>query len=123
MNIYFLIAAALSAAITALHTFAGGPAIARPLLATTTLEPAVRFVNYYCWHLVTICLALMAAAFGWAAALATAWEAAALATIMAAGFCAWGVMLPLLKGQSYKDIPQGWLFLPVAILGVVGFLS
>jgi len=104
MNIWFVAAGALSFGITLLHLFGGGPTVAAPLLAAKGLNDVVRYLNYYCWHLVSISLALMALAFGWAA-----------------GFCIWGVALVILKQQQFREMPQGWLFLPVALLGFCGF--
>jgi len=121
MNIWFVAAGALSFGITLLHLFGGGPTVAAPLLAAKGLNDVVRYLNYYCWHLVSISLALMALAFGWSGFVGSAWELAVLGTIMAAGFCIWGVALVILKRQQFREMPQGWLFLPVALLGFCGF--
>ncbi len=121
MNIWFLAAGATSLAITLLHLFGGGPTIAAPLLAAKDLDDVAKFVNYYCWHVVSICLAVMAASFAWSGLAATAWETAVLGTAMAIAFCIWGIALVIIKHQRFSAMPQGWLFLPVAILGLVGF--
>lgn len=121
MNSWFLAAGATSSAIALLHFFGGGPAIAGPLLAAKDIDDVAKYLNYYCWHIVTICLALMAASFVWSGLAATAWEAAFLGTIMAFAFCIWGIALVIIKQQRFRAMPQGWLFLPVAALGLVGF--
>ena len=120
MNPYFLSAGVLSFAITLIHIFAGGKAIAAPMVACEALHPVVRFTNYYCWHIVSICLALLTAAFVWPAWVAQAWEAGLLATVMATGFCILGIILVLAKKQRFRDMPQGWLFFPVGLLGLLG---
>jgi uncharacterized membrane protein HdeD (DUF308 family) len=61
---FFLWGAAASAAITfAIHTFAGGKAVARPLLADENLPKASKWLNYYCWHITTVVIAFIAAMF------------------------------------------------------------
>ena len=52
---------------TGVHTVLGGREIARPLIEARGVSRVVRFTHYYCWHLVTAVLALMTAAFAWAA--------------------------------------------------------
>ena len=55
MHDYFLWAAVVMSVITfVVHTFIGGPIVARPLLANTDLTKASKWLNYYCWHIVTI---------------------------------------------------------------------
>ncbi|ATG36602.1 MULTISPECIES: hypothetical protein [Phaeobacter] len=120
MNIWLLAAGGLSVINTLLHIFAGGPSVARPLLDARDLSAEVRYVNYYCWHLVSINLAAVAALFLWPAWSGEAEIAAILATGLAAAYAIWGLVLPVLNGQRYKDIPQGFLFVPVTILGIVG---
>jgi surface polysaccharide O-acyltransferase-like enzyme len=122
MDFWFLAAGGLSFAITLLHLFAGGPAIAAPLLAAKELDATAKYVNYYCWHLVSISLALMAATFLWSGLNADAWEAAVLGTVMAGAFCIWGIALVIIKQLRFRDVPQGWFFLPIAAMGVYGFL-
>jgi hypothetical protein len=57
-------AISLAAAITfAAHTFAGGQRVAVPLLADTHLPKASKWLSYYCWHVVTVLLAFISAAF------------------------------------------------------------
>jgi hypothetical protein len=57
-------AAAISALITfAVHTFVGGAFVARPLLASRGLPRATKWLAYYCWHIVTLLLLALAAAF------------------------------------------------------------
>jgi len=121
MNFWFLAAGATSFAITLLHLFGGGPTVALPLLAAKDLDDVAKYINYYCWHLVSICLMLMAASFAWSGLVVTAWEAALLGTVMAMAFCMWGIALVIIKQQQFRAMPQGWFFLPVAVLGLVGF--
>lgn len=64
----FLWAAAAMALVTfAVHTFVGGKFVAQPLLANTDLPKASKWLNYYCWHVTTVMIAFVAAAFAWLA--------------------------------------------------------
>ncbi len=120
MNLYFLTAGAIMGAINLLHIFAGGPEIAHPVRRAPDLSPLLREVTYYCWHLVTISMGLIMLLFLWPAFDPSAWELAVLGTVAAGAFSLWGLVLARMVGQSYRDMPQGWLFLPVAVLGALG---
>lgn len=120
MNMFFLTAGIIAALVTVLHVIAGGKAIARPLLSADKIHPVVKYTHYYCWHLVSISLTLLAAMFIWAAYHETAIELAVIGTIQATGFTLWGLLLAPSVGQQYRDMPQGWLFLPVTMFGMLG---
>ncbi|MGB0506323.1 MAG: hypothetical protein ACPGGK_09010 [Pikeienuella sp.] len=122
MDYWFIAAGVLSAAITAIHIFAGGADVAQPLLATREMDRTVKYTVYYCWHLVSFSLALMAAGFIASGAFGASDDLAILMTALAVGFTLWGLILPPRVGQSYKEMPQGWLFLPVAVCGLAGLL-
>ncbi|MFV1528629.1 MULTISPECIES: hypothetical protein [unclassified Phaeobacter] len=122
MNMWLLAAGGLMVANTLLHIFAGGKSVARPLLNARELSAEVRYVNYYCWHLVSINLAAVAALFLWPALLNGPVVAAIIATALAASYALWGLALPVLNGQRYKDIPQGFLFVPATLSGLIGLM-
>ena len=123
MNLWFLAAGGLALAWTAMHLFAGGPSVARPLLVAKDIPDMPKYVNYYCWHLVSFNLAMMAGLFLWAGLTDTGTALAVAGTIQAAFYWLWGVVLPPWKGQSYAQMPQGWLFLPIVILGGLGVIA
>ncbi|MBW8734266.1 MAG: hypothetical protein JF571_08180 [Asticcacaulis sp.] len=52
-----LTASIVMAAAFFVHVFIGGKYVARPLLADRRLPPASKWLNYYCWHLVSLMLA------------------------------------------------------------------
>ena len=112
-------ASAVAALWFTIHLVVGGRQIARPLVAAQTLDPVVRHTQYLCWHFTTVAIAAMAAFFGMAAFGGTMTYATA-ATVLAAGFFFVGVGLVASLGESHARLPQGWLFLPVAALGLVG---
>jgi len=121
-NIWLLAAGAAAGITTLIHIFAGGPSVARPLLAAADIDQVAKLTNYYCWHLVSITLAAMTVAFTYAAmapgeiALATMW------TIIAASFAAWSVALVVWKQQKAFDLPQWTLFVVIAGLGAMGLI-
>lgn len=118
---YFLTAAGLSALWFGVHLVLGGRDIAKPLLAATDLTPVVRDTQYLCWHFTSVAIAAMAGFFLWAGI--TGENAFAVSgTLLAAGFFLTGTLLTALIGARFKDLPQGWLFLPVAGLGLAGLI-
>lgn len=117
LNLPFLIAGILSAIIWAVHTFAGGSAVARPLLEAK-LESTAKYTQYYCWHVVTIVLFVMASAFTYSAFRAS--DLGWVMTLLGGAFALWGLLLPPFVRQSYLQLPQGWLFVPVTVLGLWG---
>jgi hypothetical protein len=50
-----------------IHTFIGGPRVAGPLLKNLDLPKASKWLNYYCWHVVTIYLVFMTGGFAFVA--------------------------------------------------------
>lgn len=120
MNVVFLSAAVLSLAVCLIHTFAGGRAIAVPLLRASDLKPVPKYVAYYCWHIVTIVLAMVSVMFLLAGLRAGSLDLGWMATAFVAAFCLLGLAVPPLKKQKYSQMPQGWLFLPIVLLGIIG---
>lgn len=120
MNSLLLFASFLSLLVCLLHTFAGGRAIAVPLLKAQDLHPVPKYVTYFCWHIVTIVLAMLSILFVVAGFRPQSLELAWVATALTASFFLLGLAVPPIKKQKYKDMPQGWLFLPILILGALG---
>jgi hypothetical protein len=118
-DLIFGAAGAVAALWFAVHLIVGGRQIARPLVQAQTLEPVVRHTQYLCWHFTTVAIAAMALFFGIAAVTGIV-AFATSATLLAAGFFVVGVGLVMALGESHARLPQGWLFLPVAALGLLG---
>ena len=120
MNTLFLIAGGLSLLICLTHIVLGGRGAARPLLDARSLHSMPRMTNYFCWHLVTIALALMGIGFFLSARAGGTTDGAILATVFAslAALLCFGINIR----WSLKHIqhPQWILFLPVAGLGIAG---
>lgn len=117
----FTIASGVAALWLGVHLFLGGKEVARPLLASD-LHPLARDVMYMCWHFVSAGIAAIAVFFGLAAWLGDPAYGVA-GTLLAAAFTVIGILIATLQGQSHLKMPQGWLFLPVAALGLWGLLG
>lgn len=120
----WLFAAGVSAALSALiHVFAGGPEIARPLLRSNDIADVPKYVNYYCWHLVTLTITAMAAGLIWASFDTTQTGLAWMWTTMAILFTLWSLVLIKWKGQKLFHMPQWTLFGVISVLAVIGLAT
>lgn len=122
MNTLFLVAGVLCAIVWGIHTFGGGRTVAIPLRVATGLSDTPKFTQLYCWHLVTIVLAVMAFGLIYAAFVPSAEDLAGLIVVLAMAFCALGLAMPRAFGQTFKEMPQGFLFLPIGLLGLAGLM-
>ena len=123
MHAWLVVAGVAAAAVCALHIFLGGPAAATPLLRAKDINNVARYTNYYCWHMVTIVLASMAAAFLVAALSPPAIELAWAATLLSAAFAIWSIGLVVWKKQKPLHLPQWLLFVVVTALGGMGLAT
>lgn len=123
LNPGFAAAAALSLITFGVHTFVGGVFVARPLLAARDLTPASRWLNYYCWHMVTVLLLAMSGGYAWAATRPEALDLAVFLTLLAAIFSPLCVGVALRGGIAPWKFPAASLFALIAIAGVVGCLD
>jgi riboflavin transporter FmnP len=121
MNTLLTIAAVLTLITTLIHLFGGGPTVAGPLLRSN-IPDVPRYTNYYCWHLVSIMLAAMSIGFYIVARDPAEQTLGVFMTVLAAGFAIWSLALIIWKRQSFLQMPQWLLFLPIAICGAGGLL-
>lgn len=119
---FFMAAGMLSGVWLAVHLIAGGRDVAKPLLQASELDPVVRETQYLCWHFTSVTIACMAVFFLWSAITGTEALAAA-GVILASGFAALGIGLVVLRKGKHLELPQGWLFAPVAAIGIAGLLA
>lgn len=122
MNGYLMAASAASFATFAIHTWVGGPAITGPLLASRDMHDVAKFTNYYCWHLVTITLAVMGAAYAWGALRPDGMDVAIFAFGLSVSFMVWNLWLIVWKKQRLLQMPQWILFLMISVLAAPGLL-
>lgn len=116
---FFFAAGGLAALWGAVHVVAGGRDILVPALGPSGLPPVVRDTLYVCWHFTTAAIALMALLFVWSG-LSSDLTGAWFGTALALAFAAIGIGLVRRQRGRYRDLPQGWLFVPVALLGGLG---
>jgi len=121
MNTWLVVASALSALVTLLHIFGGGPTTVPDLIKRTGERGEVgRFTAYYAWHLVTIALAAQALAFWMAAQAGGARELALFATFGALAFAIWSLVMIAIFRLKPMLYPQWLLFLPIGLVGLAG---
>lgn len=121
-SLSFVLAGALSAVWFVVHFFIGGREIARPLMHSAAIDTLVRHTQYLCWHFTSFTIAAIAGFFFWSAYSGVSAFAAA-GTVLASGFVLVGVGLVFGLRERHLTLPQGWLFLPVAGLGLYGLLQ
>lgn len=121
-QILFAIAGGIATLWLVVHVSVGGREVERPLRsASDRLDPSVRDTLHLCWHCVTVTVAIMAAMF-LLAILTSRPDFAIAGTVLAWGFTLVGVALAPAVGASYRELPQGWLFLPIAALGTAAMV-
>ena len=123
MSFWFLLTAGiLSAVWLMVHLTAGERDVARPLLQSKELDSVVRETQYLCWHFTSLSIACISGFFFWSAMMSNTALAVA-GVVLSVGFSVVGIGLVLLRGSKHLELPQGWLFVPVALLGLGGLLS
>ncbi len=122
MNWYFFAAGVVSLVTFGAHTFIAGRLIAAPLLASKELGTVVRLTNYYGWHVVTILLAAMTAAFFLAAYFPTLTVLAVAFTAIAAGCSLLSVVIVTSHKVKPLRMPQWLFFGVVAMFGICGLV-
>ncbi len=123
MNVYLLWSAAFMSLVTfAVHTFIGGPRVAGPLLATTHLPPASKWLNYYCWHIVTIFLLAMCMGYTYVAVHTDRPELAVFLTTLSAALSVLSVAVAIKGKINPFRFPSTSLFTLIFLLGAAGLL-
>jgi len=120
MNIYFLVAAGLTAATLFIHCYFGGKKIVPPLLNSPDIQPVPKYIHYGNWHVATIHFTGMTLSYVWAAIYPEAIELAVLGTLVSAAIFMWAVILNIWKKQSFRAIPHWSFFLSITIAGSMG---
>ena len=124
MQTYFFWAAAFMSVITfAVHTFIGGPRVAKPLLENNDLPKASKWLNYYCWHITTIFTFAMGGAYAYVALHPDRLEFVVFLTVVTAAFSVLSVAVALKGNINPFRFPSTSLFATVAILGLLGLIT
>jgi hypothetical protein len=122
-SLWFWIAAAIAATTFYVHVFIGGPRVASPLLADEKLPKASKWLSYYCWHIVSILLAAMAASFTF---VAIGWANAQIALLLGGLSLLFSLLsiLVAVKGEiNPLRFPSTSLFALIAISSLGGAFS
>lgn len=123
MNVYALVAAALSAVTGAVHLFAGGKEVARPLLAANELSAIAKYTAYYTWHMATVVLFALCAGFFIAGIWPETTVLAAAATLLSAAFMVLSLALVVTSGAGLWTLPQWAFFAPITVVGALAVLA
>lgn len=123
MEGYFLWAATIMSVITfAVHTFVGGPVVAKPLLENTNLPKASKWLNYYTWHVTTIFTLFMGGAYAYVALNPDRPELVIFLTVVTAALSILSATVALKGNINPFRFPSTSLFASVSLLGLTGLL-
>jgi len=118
----FWMAASLSVVTFYIHTFIGGPRVAVPLLANSSLPIASKWLNYYCWHITTIYTLLMGGAYAYVALYPDRPELVVFLTFLNASLSLLSAAVARKGGINPFRFPSTSLFASVALLGLFGLV-
>ncbi|WP_375207110.1 hypothetical protein [Hyphococcus sp.] len=121
-NSWFFAASVASLITMLLHIFLGGKDAARPLLQSKGIVQSAKYTNYYCWHLVTIYIGIMAFSF-LAAAVRNEYALGLTMTFAAVLNALLNLAILISKKQSFLQMPQWFIFLVIGFLGALGISS
>jgi hypothetical protein len=119
----FWAAAFMSVVTFTVHTFIGGPRVAAPLLANSSLPKASKWLNYYCWHITTIYTLLMGAAYSYVALHPDRPELVVFLTILNTALSLLSAVVARMGGINPFRFPSTSLFASVALLGLFGLAA
>lgn len=105
------------------HTFIGGPRVAAPLLANSSLPIASKWLNYYCWHITTIYTLFMSVAYGYVALHPDRPELVVFLTILNMALSSLSIVVALKGGINPFYFPSTSLFASVSLLGLLGLMA
>lgn len=120
---WFWFAAALSVAMAWGHVVVAGRFVVRPLLDDAALSPQVRWLAYFCWHVVTVLAVGMA--FGFAVVALDVAPFALAVHLCAVALCcaALGFAVAVRGSLSLRSFPPPLIFLFVSVVAMVGVLT
>ncbi len=120
MHAEFLFIGAFLGAVTfAVHFFVGGKYVATPLLNSTCLPPASKWLNYFCWHVVSVLLLLEIAAFAWTATHPPGVELVIFLTALNISAALLSITAAILGKIAPWKFPSSTLFTLLSITGVL----
>ena len=124
MQVYFLYGAVVMSVVTFIvHTFIGGPRVAKPLLENEDLPKASKWLNYYTWHITTIFTFLMGGAYAYVALHPDRPELVVFLTILTGSFSLLSIAVALKGNINPFRVPSTSLFAIVCLLGLASLLT
>ncbi len=123
MQVSLFWAATIMSVVTfSVHTFIGGPRVAIPLLANSSLPIASKWLNYYCWHVTTIYTLFMGAAYAYVALHPDRPELVIFLTLLNSALSLLSAAVARKGGINPFRFPSTSLFASVALLGLSGLV-
>lgn len=101
------------------HTFVGGPIVAKPLLENKSIPIASKWLNYYCWHITTIYTFLMGGAYAYVALNPDKPELVVFLSILNTSFALLSAFIAIKGKINPFRFPSTSLFATVSVLGIV----
>lgn len=104
------------------HWQVGGIYASRPLLAAKDITDASRWLNYFCWHIVTILLLIMTGVLALGAFERVSNDAIAIVALIAGSISLLSVAVTIRAGIQPHRFPASYLLASVAALSLAGIL-
>jgi hypothetical protein len=122
-NPLFMTAAVVTLVTFCVHFFIGGKVVAAPLLADRSLPPASKWLNYLCWHIASVALALAAAGFAYAAFDPQAQALAVFLTVQSFAMSLLSAVVARRGRINPFRFPSTSLLAVIGMLGAAGLLA
>ncbi|MBI1751397.1 MAG: hypothetical protein HY014_17485 [Acidobacteria bacterium] len=121
-SVFFWVSAGMSGLTFCIHTFVGGPRVAVPLLADSHLPRASKWLNDYCWHVITLFTFTMGFGYAYAAGHPDRLELAVFLSPLTAALSILSAAVAF-KGKIHPfRFPSTSLFALVSLSGVLGLM-
>ncbi len=123
MQIYLLWSAVVMSVVTfVIHTFVGGPRVAKPLLESKELPIVSKWLNYYTWHITTIFTLLMGGGYAYVALNPDKPELVVFLTILTGAFSVLSASVAIKGKINPFRFPSTSLFAVVCLLGLASLV-
>lgn len=117
-NYLMWVAVVLSFITFYVHTFIGSPRVAIPLLMNKDLPRASKWLNFYCWHMVTIYLFIMGGGYVFVALHQERPELVVFLTILNTNFAILSVIVAIKGKIKPLHFPSTTLFTLLSLVGI-----
>lgn len=122
MQTYLLWAAAALCVVTFfVHVFIGGIHVVRPLLASKDITRASKWLNYYCWHIVSVVILFMAAMLAYASFHGEIFVLVAFMSALSVTLSVLSVLVAMKGGINPFRFPSTSMFTIISIILILYF--